>query len=112
MLPIRLAVYLRHGRLLVEVVLLHSLEKPQVGSAVFDFSGTLVWRYLPLLAPPLHVGTPEEAERLVLADEVGVVGIEFEQMDNPGGYIIEERGVADAAVGEFEQVHITCTPPW
>lgn len=68
--------------------------------------------YLALLAPPLHVGSPEEAERLVLADEVGVGSIEFEQMDDPGGYIVEERGVADAAVGEIEQVsHITCTPP-
>lgn len=99
---IRLGIYLRHGRLLVEVVLLHSLQEPQVGSTVFDFSRTLVWRYLPLLAPPLHVGTSEETERTVLADELGVVGIQFQQMDDPCGNIIKERGVADALVGEIE----------
>ena len=103
--PIRLARYLRQLRLLAKIILLYPLQEPQVGCSVFDLARTLVGCYLSLLAPTLHISTPEDFKGFVLTDEFGVVGIQFEQMHNPCGNIIEECGVFDALVREVEIIH-------
>nr|DAG38345.1 MAG TPA: hypothetical protein [Caudoviricetes sp.] len=103
--PIRLARYLRQLRLLAKIILLYPLQEPQVGCLVFDLARTLVGCYLSLLAPTLHISTPEHFKCFVLADELWVVGILLEQMHDPCGHIIEECRILDAHVREVEVVH-------
>ena len=62
--------------------------------------------YLSLLAPPLHISTPEHFKCFVLADELWVVGIELQQVDDACGEVVEEGGVAYALVGEVEEYHL------
>lgn len=104
--PIRLACYLRQLRLLAKIILLYPLQEPQVGCSVFDLARTLVGCYLSLLAPPLHIATPEHFKCFVLADELRVVGIELQQVDDACGEVVEEGGVAYALVGEVEEYHL------
>ena len=82
------------------IILLCALQEPQVGRPVFGLARTLVGVDLSLLPPPLHISTAEHFEGFVLADELRVVGILFEQVYDSCCHIADECFVTDAFVGE------------
>lgn len=93
------------GFLYLKVVLLCSLQQPQVCRAVFQFARTFARSDFTLPAPPLNVGSAEHVEGFTLADIFGISLVFFQQVCYLGGEVIDKHAVGDTFVGKLYYIH-------